>query len=452
MLEFWNYELSMINMRKIFFVIRKRSFFASLLLISIGLNFWLINIFFQRVVWQMTAFQTDQPSSDSGQTFVHGMRPAIIFLHAPKAGGSFINSILSQWCQATHRLCVRAYEKRLDLLVRTFKQMNASEKNNIDLIYGHIPFGIHRMIELRRPIKFFTILRDPVRQAVSAFHYMRRQRHHLGRSYALQAAVRNLNNTFHSEVIFSNHTAAVSQMIPHRNQVIGLLTWNRSSFSNLKACFSSDNGSEEWNSLHRLSVEHFWSMDTSSLIKFADKILNQAWKANCTTPLNPFLTKSFDQFLIDNLYSNSSVDDVPLLWDFGNNPTTAIFCCHHSWFAHTVRNEQTEHDSKSACIRDAKTLNCALNNMKRIDLILINEQMDLSLRLLEKFLNWTIPMHFRQARVNEAVYVPPAPPSIASGELLLAERLAKLDRIIYQTGVLKFYSSVHAHNILPTAI
>jgi hypothetical protein len=38
-------------------------------------------------------------------------------------------------------------------------------------IWGHVPFGLHRIIP--GPTRYFTILRDPVDRAVSAYHYAR---------------------------------------------------------------------------------------------------------------------------------------------------------------------------------------------------------------------------------------------------------------------------------------
>ncbi|CAF1687708.1 unnamed protein product, partial [Adineta ricciae] len=164
--------------------------------------------------------------------------------------------------------------------------------------------------------------------------------------------------------------------------------------------------------------------------------------------LDQILGESFQQFLKASIDSQLIQKDYGSRWTFGNNPVTTLFCCYHFWENTTSEKDQREQRARCPHIRNDKTRNCALDNMNQIDLILIKEHAKLSLQLLEVFLNWTIPAELKRLRINEAVYVTPKPPPIKSEDLVFAEKLAKLDRIIYQTAVLKFWTNVHSRELI----
>ena len=120
-------------------------------------------------------------------------KPFYVFMHVPKTGGTYIAYILSKWCEATRRKCSKSLE--------AFFRLNKTEQNQIDLLYAHLPYGIHKTnhfyINPNRPIKYFTMLRNPVRHAVSAFHFDRWQLHPLAGAFALESAVNVLNESLY---------------------------------------------------------------------------------------------------------------------------------------------------------------------------------------------------------------------------------------------------------------
>ena len=376
----------------------------------------------------------------------HEKSPVRIFLHLPKASGSLVRRVLEQWCAHNNKKCFAAYSGQMAGFVRNIRALTPTERNNIDMIFGHIPFGIHDFLNLKRPVEYFTILRDPVKQAVSAFHYMRYRDHYLGGAFSLKAAINQFEEILNSKKHHDSATGIVD-FKRKRNRVIGLLNKKAGAFENAKLCFAGFGGPDGWSQVHNLSSSRLRSMSNSTILKFARRAVNKAWKANCTVTLSPLLTMSFSEFLEVDWNWNSSWKTKRPSWNFGNNPATSTLCCYHLWLSSDSVEVDKKLLGKCPHVRNKETLKCALDNMKKIDLILITEEMNLSLRLLEVFLNWTIPTIYKETRINEAVYVTPVPPPITPEDLILAEKRANLDRIIYLTGVGKFWESIHTSNL-----
>ena len=392
--------------------------------------------------------QSENSSEDRPKSIVRNGEPVLIFLHVPKTGGSYIRTILNYWCIATDKHCfVPIQEKPNNVAVKT-RRMNQSERNRIDMIFGHFPFGVHRVLKLQRPVKYFTILRDPVQQTVSAFHYGRFLRHYLGGAFGLESLVHQLNRTWHLGESFVNDSSRAVLLDYDRNTLISFMTRKHPEFINANGYFAKCGGSEGWSEMHNFSVEHLQSLTTSSLVHFADEVRRRSCRANTTVLLSPALKTTYRQFVTAHLDLNSPWKDQEPSWQFGNNPVTSILCCSHLWFNQTLKKIDSEQYGKCPRIRNIKTLECALGNMKHIQLVLCAEKMELSLQLLERFLNWTIPKELKQLRMNTAVHVTSTPAPISSQDLILTEKLTHLDRIVYQTGLLKFWSSVHSSYIL----
>ena len=383
-------------------------------------------------------------SYDRSPTAVHHRhKPVLIFLHPPKSAGSLLRRVLSQWCAATRKTCFEADWLAPHSGLPRLTNMNASQRNSIDVLFGHLPFGIHIPLELVRPVKYVTILRDPVRQAISAFHFQRLIQHSLGGAFALQSTLDHLNNTLRLRATFSNHTDVAFLLDNQRNDVISHLTSKQNTFPNAKGCFSFG-GADGWSRVHNASVQHLQSLDSASLVHFAARVLTHAWTSNCTTPLSPMLSLSFVQFLRVSRDLDATWRDDRPQWDFGNNPTATLYCCHHLWVNTTSSAIRNELQAKCPRVRNEETLACALNNMDEMELILVTEKMALSLQLLENYLNWTIPTNLKELRINTAVYVPPPAGHLTSSDLSVAENMSSLDRTLYRTALARFWSDVRA--------
>ena len=374
--------------------------------------------------------------------------PVVVFLHFAKVAGSYIQVLLRHWCAATNRSYFESLRPCPFKHCLTLQQMTASQRNEIDVIFGHLPFGIHDLFQLKRPIKYFILLRDPVRQAISAFHYDRFTYHPLAGVFQLQSIARTLNRTFHRQTPFSNQPTESIQLDHARNAVIGHLTGKHHNLEGVRGCLAGYGGSDGWDYAHNNSLAELQAMSTTTLVSFAQRVANQVHKANCTIPTSPKLSVNFEQYLNYNRNLSTSESKKRLLWQFGNNPLSAALCCHHLWFNGTDLLPTREQLGDCPSLRDEKTLRCALKNLKRVELVLSMEHMHLSLRLLEKFLNWTIPEYLQALRLNEAVDVTPPAPAITQRQLILAEKWSRLDRVIYGTGLRKFWTHIHSSGIL----
>jgi Galactose-3-O-sulfotransferase len=106
-----------------------------------------------------------------------------VFLHIPKTAGDTLKIILWRQYREVGHLEVADPHQVSDSTVpedRSFERVKRQVADSLDqfqLIYGHMPFGIHEAIA--RPSRYFTMLRDPVERAVSHFYYVRREPEHI---------------------------------------------------------------------------------------------------------------------------------------------------------------------------------------------------------------------------------------------------------------------------------
>lgn len=98
----------------------------------------------------------------------------LIFLHIPKTAGTTFNRILEAEYNP-FRIHTLSPQNILGDIER-FKRLSESRKRWLDVLKGHMQFGLHEY--LPNPAAYITFLRDPVDRAVSAFFFIREHRLH----------------------------------------------------------------------------------------------------------------------------------------------------------------------------------------------------------------------------------------------------------------------------------
>jgi hypothetical protein len=94
------------------------------------------------------------------------------FVHIPKASGSTLRAIISRQYGAEHTLHFEPespdWRKEHDESPARFLKQKI-ESGSITLISGHHSFGLHELVG--RPMRAFSILRDPISRALSDYFY-----------------------------------------------------------------------------------------------------------------------------------------------------------------------------------------------------------------------------------------------------------------------------------------
>jgi len=99
----------------------------------------------------------------------------IIFLHIPKAGGTTLHNIFERLYPTSEVFTIKGNrEHGLD----AFKTLSEEEKAKIQVLKGHMPFGLHSYF--KEEIKYITLFRNPVNRVVSHYEYvLRKPKHYL---------------------------------------------------------------------------------------------------------------------------------------------------------------------------------------------------------------------------------------------------------------------------------
>lgn len=94
-------------------------------------------------------------------------QPRLIFLHIPKTAGTTLALVLSRQYigQAVYRLYDAESNKR-------FRQMTQAERDHFACVMGHPRFGIHQL--LGGETTYMTMLRDPIQQVISSYHFVQK--------------------------------------------------------------------------------------------------------------------------------------------------------------------------------------------------------------------------------------------------------------------------------------
>jgi hypothetical protein len=106
--------------------------------------------------------------SETSHRRVDQGKQTLIFLHMPKTGGTTMHAILRRQYRAQHTFRTNP-EQHLES-VRLFRELPEEAKSKIELVTGHMRFGVHEHI--RRSSFYLTFLRDPVQRVISYYYYI----------------------------------------------------------------------------------------------------------------------------------------------------------------------------------------------------------------------------------------------------------------------------------------
>jgi len=139
-----------------------------------------------------------------------------IFLHIPKTAGSTMNNILMRMYRPEQRHFFSLGDSMATAMGR-FKNLPASQKAAIKLLYGHFEFGIHQY--LPQPAHYFTLLRDPLERYISDYYFILKNPAH---PLYTAATERNLNvvDLIESGLALDNvQTRTLAGRISHRQEL-----------------------------------------------------------------------------------------------------------------------------------------------------------------------------------------------------------------------------------------
>ncbi|MBI4114843.1 MAG: sulfotransferase family 2 domain-containing protein [Candidatus Niyogibacteria bacterium] len=91
----------------------------------------------------------------------------IIFVHIVKGGGVTLQHIISRHFPQSRSL--RTAVSQEDSTLIRFEKLTQKEKDSIQFLYGHVPFGLHRYFSY--PCRYITMLREPVARVISFYYY-----------------------------------------------------------------------------------------------------------------------------------------------------------------------------------------------------------------------------------------------------------------------------------------
>lgn len=99
----------------------------------------------------------------------------LVFIHIPKTAGSTLRAIMQRQYRPEEIYHIHWNFDR-DAPFASYIDLPDQERQQTRVLYGHIPFGIHR--QLQRSTTYFTLLRDPVDRCISHYYHIRKLPNH----------------------------------------------------------------------------------------------------------------------------------------------------------------------------------------------------------------------------------------------------------------------------------
>lgn len=110
-----------------------------------------------------------------------------IFVHIPKTAGTTLKQMMQY--NLSPRNCFEFYHlpNRARKKIEHFQSLPQSRQQQIEFISGHMGFGLHELID--GPCTHITVLRQPVKRAVSYYTHLLAKDHPAARGRSLRAFV-----------------------------------------------------------------------------------------------------------------------------------------------------------------------------------------------------------------------------------------------------------------------
>jgi len=109
----------------------------------------------------------------------------IVFLHVPKTAGTTIRGIAySHYGEA--RIAPIYPGEPMYLGIEEFAKLPEAQRDCADFVIGHVMFGFHRHLSGKRPYRYATMLREPIRRCASLYDHFA-ARHFRGAPPAIAA-------------------------------------------------------------------------------------------------------------------------------------------------------------------------------------------------------------------------------------------------------------------------
>jgi len=99
--------------------------------------------------------------------------PLDVFLHVPKTGGTTLRTLLdAEYAGGVLRMYYRKHGHTLQDVVADLRKMEAPQWDRYRLVMGHFGWGLH--YEVPRPVRYFTLARNPIDLLMSQYLHSRR--------------------------------------------------------------------------------------------------------------------------------------------------------------------------------------------------------------------------------------------------------------------------------------
>lgn len=101
--------------------------------------------------------------------------PLLMFLHLPKTAG---NTMLDVFAQNYLFKKIVTYYPDLGITPEQWMEKNREAVVQSGVLFGHFFYGLELLLPIRREVIYATMLRDPVKRAISYYHFARKYPDH----------------------------------------------------------------------------------------------------------------------------------------------------------------------------------------------------------------------------------------------------------------------------------